>query len=374
MFVWSDNMGLRMRKSFSLGKGVRLNVGKKGIGVSFGTKGLRYTINSSGRRTTTVGIPGTGLSYSTSTGGRSRRNYSSSAYNTRQQLQLQKQQQKINEIQQNTLIVNEYKNLIEIIKGVHRECDEFVDWVHINSLSPPYNPPEVGPNKAKAISEYNGFTPNFKEKIFKSLGEKRKKRLEEAILEAEQKDAEEYEEWQNLNILSSRILQGDIDAYFQVIDEMNPLDDLIEFGSDFEIGANDGSALEVEFKVKSDEIVPKFVLSLTQTGKLSKKDMPKTQYYELVQDYVCSCSIRITRDMMALLPVEKVTVHAVDNVLNTATGYIEEATILSVVFDRETLNSLNFDMIDPSDAIQNFKHNMKYLKTGGLKPVDRITE
>ena len=141
-----------------------------------------------------------------------------------------------------------------------------------------------------------------------------------------------------------------------------------------EIGANDGSALEVEFKVKSDEIVPKFVLSLTQTGKLSKKDMPKTQYYELVQDYVCSCSIRIARDMMALLPVDKVTVHAVDNVLNTATGYIEEATILSVVFDRETLNRLNFDMIDPSDAIQNFKHNMKYLKTGGLKPVDRITE
>lgn len=126
-------MGLRMRKSISICKGVRLNVGKKGVGLSFGTKGLRYSINSSGRRTTTIGMPGTGISYSTSSGG-SRRNYSSNAYYTRQQLQIQKQQQKFNEIQQNTFAVNEYTNLIEIIKGVHRECDEFVDWVHISSL------------------------------------------------------------------------------------------------------------------------------------------------------------------------------------------------------------------------------------------------
>ncbi len=365
-------MGLRMRKSFSIGKGVRLNVGKKGLGVSFGTKGLRYSINSSGRRTATIGIPGTGISYSKSTGG-SKRKYSSTAYNARQQLQLQKQQQKLDEIQKNKLAVEEYNNLIEIIKGVHKECDDFVDWAHINSLNPPYNPPEGGPNKAKAISEYEGFSPTFFEKVFKSMGEKRRKKLEEAIAQAELQDTQEYEEWRNLNVLSGRILQCDIDAYFQVIDEMNPLDDLLEFGSDFEFGANDSTAIEVEFRVKSDVVVPNYTLSLTQTGKLSKKAMTKTQYYELVQDYICSCSIRIARDIMALLPVEKVVVHAVDSLLDTATGFNEEVTILSVVFDRNRLNGLNFELIDPSDALQNFQCNMKYLKTAGLKPVERIT-
>lgn len=365
-------MGLRMRKSFSIGKGARLNVGKKGIGVSFGTKGLRYSINSSGRRTTTIGIPGTGISYSTSTGG-SNRKYSSTAYNKRQQLQLQKQQQKLDEIQQNKIAVEEYNNLIEVIKGVHKECDDFVDWAHINSLDPPYNPPGDGPNKARAISEYEGFSPTFFEKVFKSMGEKRRKKLEEAITQAEQQDIQEYEEWKNLNELSDRILQRDIDAYFQVIDEMNPLEDLLEFGSDFEFGANDSTALEVEFRVKSDVVVPNYVLSLTQTGKLSKKAMTKTQYFELVQDYICSCSIRIARDIMALLPVEKVAVHAVDDSLNTATGFNEEVTILSVVFDRNKLNELNFELIDPSDALQNFQCNMKFLKTAGLKPVERIT-
>lgn len=59
-------MGLRFRKSIKVAPGVKLNVGKKSAGISVGTKGARYSVNSSGRRTTTVGAPGTGLSYTKS--------------------------------------------------------------------------------------------------------------------------------------------------------------------------------------------------------------------------------------------------------------------------------------------------------------------
>lgn len=54
-------MGLRFRKSINLGGGVRLNFNKKSTGISFGTKGARYSINSNGRKTASIGIPGTGL-------------------------------------------------------------------------------------------------------------------------------------------------------------------------------------------------------------------------------------------------------------------------------------------------------------------------
>ena len=53
----------RFRRSIKLGPGVRLNVGKTGIGVSAGVRGARRTFHSSGRQTSSVGIPGTGLSY-----------------------------------------------------------------------------------------------------------------------------------------------------------------------------------------------------------------------------------------------------------------------------------------------------------------------
>lgn len=61
-------MGLRFRKSIKILPGVKFNVGKKSAGVSVGTDGARYSVNSSGRKTSTVGVPGTGLSYSKSSG------------------------------------------------------------------------------------------------------------------------------------------------------------------------------------------------------------------------------------------------------------------------------------------------------------------
>lgn len=63
-------MGLRFHKSIKLGKHTRLNLNKKSFGVSFGGKGARFTLNSKGRRTSTFGIPGTGLSYTTASGGK----------------------------------------------------------------------------------------------------------------------------------------------------------------------------------------------------------------------------------------------------------------------------------------------------------------
>lgn len=60
-------MGLRFRKSIKIFPGLKLNVSKNSIGLTFGARGFSHTINSSGRRTTTFSVPGSGLSYSTST-------------------------------------------------------------------------------------------------------------------------------------------------------------------------------------------------------------------------------------------------------------------------------------------------------------------
>jgi tetratricopeptide (TPR) repeat protein len=62
-------MGVRFRRSIRVGPGVRLNLGLTGVGASFGVRGARYSVHSSGRRTRTVGIPGTGLSYVETRGG-----------------------------------------------------------------------------------------------------------------------------------------------------------------------------------------------------------------------------------------------------------------------------------------------------------------
>jgi len=56
-------MGLRYRKSIKIAPGVKINLNKKSTSVTFGGKGYHKTINSNGRKTTSVNLPVPGLSY-----------------------------------------------------------------------------------------------------------------------------------------------------------------------------------------------------------------------------------------------------------------------------------------------------------------------
>lgn len=69
-------MGLKFRKSIKMGP-VRINLSKSGIGYSVGTKGARITKSAKGKTRATVGIPGTGLSYSKSIGSKKKKASSS---------------------------------------------------------------------------------------------------------------------------------------------------------------------------------------------------------------------------------------------------------------------------------------------------------
>lgn len=53
----------RFRKTFSLGSGFRFNINKRSAGISGGLPGARFSVNSDGRQTRSVGIPGTGVYY-----------------------------------------------------------------------------------------------------------------------------------------------------------------------------------------------------------------------------------------------------------------------------------------------------------------------
>ena len=58
-------MGFKFRKSIKLLPGVKLNLGKKGISsISIGKKGATINISKKGIKTN-LGIPGTGISYTT---------------------------------------------------------------------------------------------------------------------------------------------------------------------------------------------------------------------------------------------------------------------------------------------------------------------
>lgn len=69
---WLSAMGWIFRRSFNLGP-FRMNVSKSGVGGSFGVGPFRIGRSATGRSYTSTRIPGTGISYRTSSGSRSSR-------------------------------------------------------------------------------------------------------------------------------------------------------------------------------------------------------------------------------------------------------------------------------------------------------------
>ena len=362
-------MGVRFRKSIKICKGVKVNFGKTGASLTVGTRGLHHTIHTSGRRTSSVGIPGTGLSYvETSGGGRKKTSGSKkqSASNA-----TRAQQQRDDEYARNSAMVDDFNELLDQIRSIHDECSESVDWQSFIDAPAPFNRMYMGPYETQARQELESAKPSFLGRFVPSADNKRMQGLEAAVEEAIKKDQQMYSDWEGLKKIASQILNGDIDTYFYVVSEMHPFDEILEFGSDFDIGTDIPDLMEVEFHAKTSKVVPNHVLSLTKTGKLSSKAMTKTMHFDIAQDYICSCVIRIAREMFALLPIERVVIHAVDT-LHDADGNEYDDTVLSVLIHRSQLEGINFNMIDPSDTLESFTCNMNFKKTQGLKPVSRV--
>lgn len=366
-------MGLRFRKSVKISKGVKVNFGKTGASLTVGTRGLHHTVHTSGKSTSSMGLPGTGLSYvSTSSGGKRKRNQNKSIQSTRSSVSTAQVQRDQNaQYAKNCEMVDDYNELIDQIRNIHDECSAPVDWAALRDAPEPFVFMGMGPNEAEAVRVANEAKPTLLGRFIPSADKKREKKLVDAINEAREKDQQIYLEWDETRTLARHVLDGDIDSYFYVISEMRPFDEILDFGSDFDVGTDEPDIIEVEFHAKTSKVVPNHVLSMTKTGGISSKAMSKTMHFDIAQDYICSCVLRIAREMFALLPIERVVIHAVDTVTDTS-GNESDETVLSVLISREQLSGINFDLIDPSDTIVSFEHNMNFKKTQGLKPVPRI--
>ena len=142
-------MGLRARKSIKIAPGVKVNLSTKSVGLSFGGKGATYSVNSSGRRTTTVGIPGTGISYTSS-----KKKYSAAKTKKKQLEQniakMDKEQQKRYELEYAQATVEEYETKIEAITSIHRFCAEVIPWEDIINTPAPFEFGTQGPREIEA--------------------------------------------------------------------------------------------------------------------------------------------------------------------------------------------------------------------------------
>jgi hypothetical protein len=294
----------------------------------------------------------------------------------------QKEKEKMEDVERANYDVQVYENRIDVLTSIHKECGNDWNWEDILLSSAPIEPSKSNVHENEARDILNNYEPGLSDKFLRR-GDKKRLEFQKAVELAIEEDNNEYansiqeyeqelDYWNLTHDLAKRILSKDVDAYIEAIEQVGSFEEIMGLGSQIRFKVEECNLVEADLNVHSAEVIPSEVKSLLKSGKLSVKKMPKTTYFGLYQDYVCSCAIRVAREVFALLPTDMVIIHVISEILNSKTGNLEELPILSVAIPEETLQKLSLDMLDPSDSMDNFIHNMKFMKTKGFNPVERI--
>lgn len=280
-------------------------------------------------------------------------------------------------------LVAQFEHYLVSLVSVHKSRPATWDWAALASAPPPGQPVKHKAQEHAAQNALTSYRPGFFEKMV-GLDKKRVAALQAEVPRAQARDAEvhekaleawnqEYREWEMYRRLAERILQQDHEVYGHALELAGAFDEVALFQTNVQSGAARSSVVMLTAEIKDDEIVPTEIVKQAASGKLGTKAMPKGQYWELFQDHVCSCALRLACEVFAVLPVERTIVNIGRMQTNSSTGHPELVTYLAVSFIRSQLEGIKLDAIDPSNSMSNFSHRMKFLKSTGFQPVAPIT-
>lgn len=349
---------LRFRRSVSICKGVRLNFGKKGVSISSGIPGFRKTYNfNTGKTTTSVGIPGTGIYYVDTSGPSKKKeekksggffsdlfggNQSSSppvsnnatSYsnnNVSQKRPATKPVAPVYPVYGGTTVqptMASSKNTtpkktsepaetdVELSEHRHTTPVSVVDEAVIVPTVEPVSvaipveekkPEDITYDTIRAIFENCDVAIDWVDVI------SHKEPTSDDVVS---------ETWEYLHKKAVAVFDGDIDTYLEIISTVNPYNDLLDYAENFEFGTEDASCMEVEFSIIDENI----------------DNLSKTAF----EDFYSAIAIRVTRDTFALLPVEQTIVHVLH----------KGKEILNASFEREKIHKLDVVGLDASNLVK----------------------
>ena len=282
---------------------------------------------------------------------------------------------KFSEIEWARLDVAAYENRVELLRSVHKEQGGVWDWPAVAASLPPPRPQNYS-HHAQRANQLFAVLPAEKQEAAQCTLEQARLQDQRDFEAAMQSYSEQMAEWEKLKIMARRILAGEHKAYTEALVEFNPFGEISELGSSINFTVHNAKLIECVLKVSGTQIIPAQVKTLTASEKISAKPMPKGRFHEIYLDYLCGCVLRVAREVFALLPVEAVLVTAVADSADPSTGQTLERPVLSVFVPRAALTGLDFDQLDPSQALELFQHRGDFKasrKSEAFQPIAPLT-
>ena len=283
-----------------------------------------------------------------------------------------KEQSKLSAIEQARLEVETYENRLDVLLSVHKEQAETWDWATLAATLPPPCPQRSLYHQLKAKLRMLCLPP-CQEGNSEAAVKQARLEDEQAFQQAMQVHSNEKAEREKVKGLARRILAGEHTAYTEALAEFSPLSEISDLGSSIQFTVHGPKLIECALKVRGTQAIPSQVKTLTASGKVSVKPMPRVRFHEIYQDYVCGCMLRVVREVFALLPVEVLLITAIVDSLDSRTGQTVEQPVLSAAMPRAIVARLDFDRLDPSDAVDSFLHRGDFKATRKSEAFQSIT-
>lgn len=279
-------------------------------------------------------------------------------------------------------VLRNYENYMKIALSFHQDCSDEVDWNIILKSPAPIRPENKNFYEKEAKKILESYNPTFFDKIFGNE-EKKKSKLIKAIEDAKINDKKQFEnklkqyeekkEERDISIQAAKnVLNLEHDALLKTINENKLFADISDLGRSINLNITDKNNIVITLNAQNDDFIIPSKPYRTNSGKISVKQLSETERMALYKKHICSATLRIAREIFALLPVESVYVNAITEILNTQTGIIEDIPILSVEYKRSVLKNLDFDLLDPSDSLSNFSHKINYLSRKGFQKIELL--
>ncbi len=186
---------------------------------------------------------------------------------------------------------------------------------------------------------------------------------------------DEHAEWEEVQVLATRVLAGDLLAYREALAACESLVAVrSHVGSDGVQVALSETHAHVDLRAPLGQAVP------TADGTLVRTMRDRLDLY---QDYVCGIALRAARELLAALPLDEVTVDlwnvtAAEDASET-TGYRDGETpatnvrIASMRCVRAAMDAIAWPTADASEVVSVLAHEMSFRPDEGFYAVPHVT-
>ncbi len=250
--------------------------------------------------------------------------------------------------------VEAFESHLGELTGAHRVMPQFYNWSAQHFSLPPHPPVFHTKNHLREAVETALLTQEYEG-------------LEGRLSVAWSKDEQWYYEsysayelrygrWARLKTLAQELHAGDANAVVNAHAELEAQGFSHAGTEGLVLQPCDARRLYVALRVAGRDITPGEVKTLTQSGKVAVKTMAKNRAREIYEDYVCSSCLAVARRLFGTLPLAEIIVTAYVPSLSAISGNETDVSIASVHFTKKKFGALNFDNLDPSDALQSFRH------------------